>query len=153
MLIDRGNKVEYSIIDGWWKDTGNPGDLLEANMKLLDKYSEVNNYGETVNSSILGRVFIGKNSRIEDSKIIGPAFIGENAKIVDSVIGAYSSIGNSVKVTRSNISYSLVIEESVLNNVDISFSIIGKKTLLEKTEDNFKSSNYIIGENTRITVR
>lgn len=153
MLIDRGKNVEYSIIDGWWKDTGNPGDLLEANMKLLDKYSEENNNGETINSSILGRVFIGKNSRIENSKIIGPAFIGENAKIIDSVIGAYSSIGNSVKVTKSNISYSLVIEESVLNNVDISFSIIGKKTVLEKTEDNFKSSNYIIGENTRITVR
>lgn len=153
MLIDKGKRVEYSIIDGWWKDTGNPSDLLEANMKLLDKYTEENNNGEILNSYILGRVFIGRNARIKNSRIIGPTFIGENVEINDSVIGAYSSVGKSVKVTKSKMSYSLVLEESQLNNVDISDSIIGKKTVLEKTEDNVKSSNFIIGENTRIMVR
>ena len=35
-LIDKNYLVHYHIIDGWWKDTGKPEDLLEANRIMLD---------------------------------------------------------------------------------------------------------------------
>ncbi len=57
-LIDKGREVEYKIIDGWWKDTGTPKDILEANSFLLDKYAERKIKGEVKRSSIDGRVFI-----------------------------------------------------------------------------------------------
>ena len=34
-LIDHGKTVRAEMVDGWWKDTGRPEDLLEANRMLL----------------------------------------------------------------------------------------------------------------------
>jgi glucose-1-phosphate thymidylyltransferase len=153
LLIDRGKTVKHSIVNGWWKDTGNPGDLLEANMKLLDRYSEEINNGEMLNSTVLGRVFIGKKSRIENSRIIGPAYIGENVQISDSFIGAYSSIGNYTVIRSSQISYSLVLDSSNIGGVNLSDSIIGKNTVLERNGNENSSSKFILGENTKISMR
>jgi glucose-1-phosphate thymidylyltransferase len=153
LLIDRKKTVKHSIINGWWKDTGNPGDLLEANMKLLDRYSEETNNGELINSTILGRVFIGKNSRVENSRIIGPAYIGDDVQISGSFIGAYSSIGNHTVIRNSQVSYSLVLESGNINGVNLSDSIIGKNTVLEKTGSENSSSKFILGENTKISMR
>ena len=153
LLIDHGKTVKHSIVEGWWKDTGNPGDLLEANMKLLDRYSEEINNGEMLNSTVLGRVFIGKGSRIENSRIIGPAYIGDNVKISDSFIGAYSSVGNDSIIKNSQISYSLVLDSSNISRVNLSDSIIGKNTVLEKTSNENSSAKFILGENTKISMR
>ena len=153
LLIDRGMTVNHSIISGWWKDTGNPGDLLEANMKLLDRYSEETNNGELINSTILGRVFIGKNSRVENSRIIGPAYIGDDVQISGSFIGAYSSIGNHTVIRNSQFAYSLVLESSNINGVNFSDSIIGKNTVIEKISSENSSSKFILGENTKIAMR
>jgi len=35
-LLDHGYKITYSEITGWWKDTGKPNDLLEANRLVLE---------------------------------------------------------------------------------------------------------------------
>ena len=35
-LIDKGFTIGYTEITGWWKDTGKPTDLLEANRLVLD---------------------------------------------------------------------------------------------------------------------
>lgn len=153
LLIDRGKRVKHSVINGWWKDTGNPGDLLEANMKLLDRYSEEKNNGTALNSTVLGRVFIGKNSRIENSRIIGPAYIGDNVEICDSLIGAYSSIGHSVTIKKSQIAYSLVLDDSNIECVNFSDSIIGKNTVLKRVSSETGSSRFILGENTKIAMR
>ena len=151
-MIDRGMKLKHSIINGWWKDTGNPGDLLEANMKLLDKYSEEKNDGELVNSTILGRVHIGKNSRIQNSRIIGPAYIGDDVQISNCLIGAYSTIGNCSIISDSYISYSLLLEDCNVNGINLSDSIIGKNTILETRRNEKNSSSFVVGENTKIVL-
>ena len=122
-------------------------------MKLLDRYARESNDGEVEKSSILGRVVVGKNAKIVNSKIIGPAYIGDGVEIYDSIIGAYSSIGNFSKIRKSQISYSLVFENSLLENVDISDSIVGKSSVLEREAEELGSSRFIIGENTNIRVR
>ena len=153
LLIDRGKIVKYNIIEGWWKDTGNPGDLLEANMKLLDRYAIERNKGAVENSTLLGRVIVGTNTKIVNSKIMGPTYIGENVEITDSIIGSYSSIGNFTRIIKSQISYSIVFENNLIQNMDISDSIIGKSTVLERAKEGLGSSRFIIGENTNIRVR
>lgn len=49
-LIDQGYEVAYREITGWWKDTGQPEDLLEANRLILDRIMD---FGEP---SIMGEV-------------------------------------------------------------------------------------------------
>ncbi len=34
-LIDQGKTVRAEMVSGWWKDTGRPSDLLEANRVML----------------------------------------------------------------------------------------------------------------------
>ena len=34
-LIDHGRTVRAEMVSGWWKDTGRPSDLLEANRVML----------------------------------------------------------------------------------------------------------------------
>ena len=34
-LVDHGKTVRAEMVDGWWKDTGKPDDLLEANRMML----------------------------------------------------------------------------------------------------------------------
>ena len=35
-LVDSGRRVEPHIVEGWWKDTGQLADMLEANRLILD---------------------------------------------------------------------------------------------------------------------
>jgi glucose-1-phosphate thymidylyltransferase len=39
-LVDRGMRVDPHIVHGWWKDTGQVQDMLEANQLILDDLSE-----------------------------------------------------------------------------------------------------------------
>ena len=36
LLIDSGQRVESSLVTGYWKDTGNVGDMLEVNRMVLE---------------------------------------------------------------------------------------------------------------------
>lgn len=57
-LVENGYKVRYRMVEGWWKDTGQPEDILEANHLVLDELKPENN-GKLENSLIKGRVGIG----------------------------------------------------------------------------------------------
>ncbi len=39
-LVDRGLRVDPHIVHGWWKDTGQVQDMLEANRLILDDLAE-----------------------------------------------------------------------------------------------------------------
>src|SRR5215208_2112675 len=39
-LVDRGQRVDPHIVHGWWKDTGQVQDMLEANQLILDDLAE-----------------------------------------------------------------------------------------------------------------
>ncbi len=35
MLLEEGNKITYDIITDYWKDTGTPEDIINANKEIL----------------------------------------------------------------------------------------------------------------------
>ncbi|WP_298279921.1 glucose-1-phosphate thymidylyltransferase [Ferroplasma sp.] len=148
-LIDNGKRIGFSIIDGWWKDTGNPSDLLEANMKFLDYFGYNSNHGVVDNSKLLGRVFLGNASTVKNSTIIGPAYIGDSVMIENSKIEPYTSIGNGTKIMNSNISFSLILENSYIENITLTETIMGdnSKAIGEGGNNKFK---LVIGENSTV---
>ena len=94
LLIKRGFKVGYTEITGWWKDTGKPTDLLEANRLILDNIEPRIDGNIDKQSDVAGRVVIEKDAKIIKSKIRGPVIIGKNCLIEDSYIGPFTSIGD-----------------------------------------------------------
>ena len=95
--MDQDLKVSPHIIHNWWKDTGKPEDMLEANRILLEKIrGDIK--GEICQESKITRsVEIGEGSVIKNSIIRGPAIIGRNVHIENAYIGPFTSIGDDAK--------------------------------------------------------
>jgi len=135
IMLDRGYNVGYSFVNGWWIDTGKKDDILYANMLILDERIERNIRGELIDSRVDGRVVIGEESKVMNSTIRGPAVIGNGCLIKDSFIGPYTSIGNRSKILGSSIEHSVILEDSLIENVDkLEESLIGRNAKIVKNK-------------------
>jgi len=154
-LIEKGLKISYSEITGWWKDTGKPNDLLEANRLVLDNISP-NIAGKVdQDSNISGRVIIGAGAEIKNSNVRGPAIIGSGTKIINSYIGPYSSIERDCVIQNSEVEFSIISENcKILNQkIRIEASLLGKDvTIIEANAKPF-TNRFIIGDQSIIEIR
>src|SRR3954454_972322 len=92
-LIDDGHRVRSEIVTGWWKDTGQLADMLEANRLVLEEI-ETELEGEVdADSRVEGRVALAPGAKLIRSVVRGPAVIGAGATVEDAYIGPYTSIG------------------------------------------------------------
>ncbi|MBN2365140.1 MAG: glucose-1-phosphate thymidylyltransferase [Calditrichaeota bacterium] len=146
-LLDKGYRITYSEITGWWKDTGKPEDLLEANRLVLSTLQNDLQGEIDQQSQLAGDVVIGKGSTIRESHIRGPVIIGENTKIENSYIGPYTSIHNETIVRNSEIEFSIVMENCRIENVGIRIesSILGSNVEIIKAKGIPKTHRFILG--------
>ena len=151
-LIENGYDVSYSEITGWWKDTGQPSDLLDANRLVLDNIKEKNDGSVDNLTTISGKVIIGNNSQIINSKINGPAIIDNDTVIKDSFIGPYTTIGTNCKITSSKVEYSIIMEGCVIDCVDsnIKSSLLGKNVKIIGSNNKNSQSRFLLGEQSYI---
>lgn len=152
-LVENGYQVEYKMVGGWWKDTGKPKDILEANHLVLDELKPENK-GTVENSVLKGRVSIGKGSVIKDNSVVeGPATIGENCTISNAYIGPYTSVGNSCQITGTEIENSIVMEGTKITNAEkIVESLIGKNVIIEKSDALPKGGRLILGDSSKVRI-
>jgi glucose-1-phosphate thymidylyltransferase len=151
-LIENNYKVGFTEITGWWKDTGNALDLLEANRLILDNL-EPGIKGEVDgNSDIAGKVFIGKNTTIINSKIRGPVIIGENCKIENSYIGPFTSINDETRIKNSEVEYSIILKKCKIIdvNVRIEGSLLGNDVELVEACGKPRVQRFMIGDQSRV---
>jgi glucose-1-phosphate thymidylyltransferase len=139
--------VDYEIVQGWWKDTGTPRDILEANAFLLDRYAEKKVEGVIENSTIDGRVIIEKGAVIKNSVVRGPTYIGRDTKIVNSYVGPFTSVGEQSEITDSEIEYSVILDRVKIRGVTLMDSLIGNNATVEKGG---RWQKLIIGENSSV---
>jgi glucose-1-phosphate thymidylyltransferase len=156
-LIKKGYQVAYSEVTGWWKDTGQPEDLLEANRFVLDQIVESPNgpviSGEVdVESELRGKVIIEKGAKVVRSQIRGPAIIGEGSLIEESYIGPYTSIHHGCEIRNSELEYSIVLERCKISNVDVRIekSLIGCEVALFQGKTKPRTQKFIIGDQSQI---
>jgi glucose-1-phosphate thymidylyltransferase len=153
MLLDEGRTVGYRMVDGWWKDTGKPEDLLEANHLILTDLKASNDGTIEEQTNIIGNVAIGKNTTIKNNTCIrGPVTIGCDCKIgPDTYVGPYTSIGSNVTIVGGEIENSIVMEgASISCDERIVDSLIGREARI--TSNSAKPCGYrlVIGDNTYI---
>ena len=153
LLLEKGYKVGTQKVQGWWKDTGTPEDILEANRLVLDELKpEIKGKIEN-NTSIQGRVSIGENCTIKENALIrGPAIIGENTTIKSDVyIGPYTSIGNNCTIEKGEIENSIIMDNCTINiNDRITDSLIAPYSKVVCSNNTPHGKKFIIGERTYV---
>lgn len=152
-LIENNFKVHSETVTGWWKDTGKPEDIIEANQLILDKLKPYNK-GALKDSTIRGRVAIGEGSIIEKSVIKGPCIIGKNCHIgPDTYIGPYTSIGNNCRIINGEIESSIIMDGTLIFcKKKIVDSLIGKDVKISERGELPKGHRFIIGDSSEVEV-
>ena len=116
-LIEQQAVVMGRRVEGWWKDTGRPFDLIDANRLLLEAI-EPSILGEVTDSRITGRVVIGEGSSVVNSVILGPALIGRNVVLENAYVGPFTSIGSGSVVRNAEVEHSVIDEQVTIEDVD-----------------------------------
>ena len=151
-LIDKGYKVGYAEITGWWKDTGKPLDLLEANRLILDSLAPAVRGEVDERSTVVGKVIVERGARIVNSVVRGPAIIGENCVIEDSYVGPFSSIGSNTVVRKSEIEYSIILRDCRILNIGMRLegSILGNDVEIVEATGKPLVHRFMIGDQSRV---
>src|SRR5215208_1123369 len=152
-LVDRGLRVDPHIVHGWWKDTGQVHDMLEANRLILDDLDERID-GELVDSRVEGRVVIEKGARLERTTIRGPAMIGVGSRLTDCYIGPYTAIGDEVTIEHAELEHSIVMSGSRISQLDyrIEASLIGKNVTIGRGPPLPKAYRFVVGDSADVQI-
>ncbi|MCL6558619.1 MAG: glucose-1-phosphate thymidylyltransferase [Firmicutes bacterium] len=153
-LLNTGMRVDTRILDGWWLDTGKKDDIIEANRVVLDEYTKRRIEGEVdAESSLNGRVAVGRGSRIIRSTVRGPVVVGENSVIQDSFIGPFTSVGNRVVMAGVDIEHSVVLDGCSLEHLGpVEDSLIGSNARLSKAGSTRRTLRFFIGDDCEIVL-
>jgi glucose-1-phosphate thymidylyltransferase len=153
-LIDKGFSIGFSEITGWWKDTGKPVDLLEANRLILDNITT--DIQGTVDelSTVAGKVVIGEGTRIVNSVIRGPVIIGKNCSIENSYVGPFTAIGDKTVVRKSEVEFSIVLRDCKILQVGIRIegSILGNDVEIVEANGKPHVHRFMIGDQSRVEI-
>lgn len=153
-FINDGQTVDSHLVQGWWKDTGKPKDILEANRLVLDEQP-----GEALGSvkpgaETQGHIDLDPDAVVEaDATIRGPASIAGGTTIkAGTYIGPYTSIGPNTVIQGTHIENSVVIGESeITSNGKIVDSLLGRGTRIDSAENLLPDGRrLIIGENSNL---
>ena len=152
-LIDNDKSVASRTVTGWWKDTGQLDDMLEANRLVLEDIERQVD-GDLVDSKVEGRVIVRDGARLERAVVRGPAIIGRGSRITDAYIGPYTSIDRDVTVERAEVEHSILLSGSSVTDLDsrMEASLLGKNVTLCRGATLPKTLRMIVGDNAEIRI-
>lgn len=117
-LLANGRRVDCHITEGWWHDTGQKNDMLEANRSVLGQISRSNIAGKADKATrITGKVVIEKGATIINSRVHGPSVIARGAVIEDSYVGPFTAVDEKARVTRSEVADSILMRECMVEDL------------------------------------
>jgi glucose-1-phosphate thymidylyltransferase len=151
-LLDHGHRVGFSEITGWWKDTGKPEDLLEANRFVLDQVLDATGpliRGQVdATSDVAGKVVVEEGAKVIGSQIRGPAIVGKDCEVESSYIGPFTSVGRRSVIRNSELEYSILFEDTQILDADVRIerSLLGREVLIRKGNSRPKTQKFILGD-------
>jgi glucose-1-phosphate thymidylyltransferase len=115
-----------------WLDCGNKDVTVHTNQRVLEFDWEAQ------------KQLVHESAEIENSVIIPPCYVGKNVKISNSVIGPHVSLGADTAVINSNISNSIIQQDTILKNLVIADSMIGSKVVYQGQALDLSLGDYTI---------
>ncbi|MEW6320717.1 MAG: glucose-1-phosphate thymidylyltransferase [Acidobacteriota bacterium] len=154
-LIDRGLTVTPHLVDGWWKDTGKLEDMLEANRLILETLERRIDGVVDDESRIEGKVVIEAGAVVEHSVVRGPAIIGARARLAHAYVGPFTSIHDDVQIRHSEIEHSIVLEGSVIQDLEtrVADSLIGRGVRIHRLPLKPRAYRFMLGDNSEVWIR
>jgi glucose-1-phosphate thymidylyltransferase len=152
-LLDNGYRVESQTVKGWWKDTGKPEDIIEANLLILQDIKP-DNQGEVIDSTLNGHIVVEKGAVIEKSIIRGPAIIGQNSRLSRAYVGPFSSIGANVTIENSEVECSVIMDGATIRNLEnrIDRSILGRNVVIYQSNESPRTHKFVIGDQSYVQI-
>jgi glucose-1-phosphate thymidylyltransferase len=153
-LIDKGKDVRSHVIKGWWKDTGKLEDLLEANRMALTAVDRDIRGAVDARSRVIGEVVVEEGCVVENSELRGPLVIGRGSVVRDAYVGPFTSISARCHIIGSEIEFSIVLEESRLENLStrVEGSLVGRNVKITQGPVRPRAYRFMVGDNSEIQV-
>ena len=142
-LLKQNDNISYETITDYWKDTGTPEDILNANRQVLEHICGAQTAVIIDESSkdwdgLKGHCIIGKNCKIDESATIGPhVSIGD-----DTIISSDVVIENSIIMSDCKIDGGLNIRDS----------IVSTNCYLHGNNKDKTKKLFLLGEGTKISL-
>lgn len=151
-MLDKGMSIGYSIITGWWKDTGTVDEFLDCNRMVLDKMEDSSS--KQGRKNISGRTLIQKDVAIDHkTRILGPCFIGSGTIIENSYIGPYTSIGSGCRIVDSEIEDSVIMDSCKIElgaGNRIRESLLGANVVIEPISKIGNARKLVVGRDSKL---
>lgn len=154
LLIEEKKEVAYEIITDFWKDTGTPEDIIEANEFILENMKGSFMGKKEASVVINGKIIVGQGTVIKNNvKISGPVIIGENCVIDEgTIIGKNTSIGDNSQLSKCTVSNSIIMSNCIIQGkIGVKNSIIASNSKIIQKEDVIEKS-FLLGEGTQIFI-
>ena len=151
-LVEKSYNVYPYIHQGWWIDTGRPGEMLEANSLVLEELvPAIAGYVDR-DSQVDSRVTIEQGAEVINSVIRGPAIIGRDTRLINAYVGPFTSIYHHCLVENAEISRSIVLEHSQIRNINqrIEDSLIGRHVVLHRSPIRPRAYKFILGDHSNV---
>lgn len=150
-LVDHGKTVRAEMVEGWWKDTGRPDDLLEANRMMLSVL-EGSDEGRVETTSIEGVVRMAPGVRITASTLKGPLAIGRDCVIDHCTLGPDLSVEEGCTISHSELADSIVMQGCTIEDVHgLTGSILGRGVDVRRSAGS-DQHRLIVGDHSRVEV-
>ncbi|MBB3073908.1 glucose-1-phosphate thymidylyltransferase [Streptomyces violarus] len=152
-LIDSRADVRSTVIKGYWKDTGNVGDMLEVNRTVLEAMERRIDGAVDDASETIGRVVVEEGARIVNSRIVGPVVIGAGTLVSDSYVGPFTSIAENCRITDSELEFSIVLRDSSIRGVGrIESSLIGRHVEVTPAPSVPSAHRLVLGDHSKVQI-
>ena len=155
-LHEQGGRLAVQRMQGWWKDTGRPEDLLEANQLVL--------YGMPPNdflvsgtvadgATIMGPVHLGSGSFVGPGvRVDGPVVIGNDTRIeAGAHVGPGTAIGSRCVIHQTSIQRCIVMDSAEVEGpFELVDSIVGRFARLRAAQDRGIRLSCVLGDSTQL---
>jgi glucose-1-phosphate thymidylyltransferase len=152
-MVDGGMRVEPHIVQGWWKDTGQLADMLEANRLILDTL-EARCDGVVENSQLDGRVVVEAGARVERSTVRGPAIIGAGARLIDAYVGPYTAVGEGCLIEAAEVEHSILLAGCEVIRLDgrVESSLLGRNVRISRDARQPRAYRFMLGDTSEVRI-
>ncbi|WP_436926646.1 glucose-1-phosphate thymidylyltransferase [Halosimplex amylolyticum] len=153
-LLDDGLAISSHVVEGWWKDTGKPGDVLEANRLVLEDLDPADDGTVEDGAETTGRIDMHEGAVVESGAVVrGPVSLGAGVAVEEGAyVGPYTSVGAGSTVASTHVENSVIIGDADIDaSGRIVDSLVGSGATITSADEVLPDGQrLVVGENSDI---